>query len=1334
MSKKIILLWACMVVSIALQAAPYRFKHISGLPHQQVESIVQDKQGNIWIGTRNGLCRYDGYEMKTYYHQDNNPHSLIHNFIHHLFVDDKGRLWVCTEIGICRYRPKSDDFEHFNSPRSFFGTACEKRNGDILFGGDVLLIYDEASNKLKEYPTLNNGKISSMVVDKNDRLYVSTNNAIFFFDAKMSKITLLDKNYYADCLTSSNAIMPLFIDSKNRIWIGQNGNGLLCISNKKATLYAPRELSNGIVRTITEDQLHNMWIGTEKGITLIRPNGQTDVIQHQFNDYYSLSDNAIYTILCDKKNNIWIGSYFGGVDLLLHNNRQFQHFEPGALPRYIKARVPRMMSETQPGVIWIATEDAGINIYDRNKGTFASFTDILGLGSNIHALHYDKKHDEMWIGTRFQGLYIYNLKTRQYKHYYLTNGLNSEGVFYLAQQQNGIMWIATMEGLRWYDRENNSFRTIGKSVVNSTFVYTLCIDKNDNIWAGTTNHGIYVVNGKTAKTINITQGVHSGLKDNYIISLFQDSKGTMWVGTNNNGLQRYNAKTRKIEAVNGDIQLSQSTICSINEDKRGTLWISTGQGVYEYNRNKQFSLRYSFNNDLSINQFNFSSSLFTSTGILLLGTINGLIAFNPYATKFQAGPYPVHWKELTVNSRPVTTETEDSPLTETLDNTSLLTLSYSQARSFYIEYGVIIPGNTENIQYQVWIKGIDKSWRNVGSERRFYGYNMQPGTYDLMVRANNSNIRWEQCPVKTLRIVIEPPFYRSTMASIIYLLLIATAAWIAYRLFNIRMQEKNAVKIATLEKEKIEAIDKAKFDFFTTVSHELKTPLSLIVAPLKSIAQSQLPLETRTYVDMATKHAKKMESLISELITFNKVETDNLPFYLQKGNPLEFIKIATRPFHQTVADKGLIFLVDCEDNGEEVWFSPSYLERILFNLLSNALKFTSKGRISIKALITTDIHNNDTYLQLKVSDTGIGIAPEELDSIFTRFYQTKRGYNANNSGWGIGLALIKRLAELHHGSVSVKSEQGMGTTFTVLLNVSPNAFDDSVRITTDTEIVPVTKYEFTMPGGVDSSQTVLPSTDQGADVEATVLLIDDNIDILEYLSSILQGKYNVKTASNGQQGLELAQEGGIDLIISDIMMPGMDGYELCHRIKTNMETSHIPIILLTAKTENEDVVTGYKSGAEAYITKPFDPQILELQINNILQLLDSRRKDIVEAQGEVEAPILTELDKQFINKINKLVDENIGNSDFAILDITQNIGVSRSLLHTKMKILMGISMGDYIRKKRIEKACHMLRDGYNVSETAYSTGFADPNYFSKAFKKHMNMSPSEYANQTNYPK
>lgn len=1295
--------------------------------------MVFDGKGYLWIGTRNGLSRYDGYSIITYYNSQNDSNSLCHNFVRALYFDSKGRLWIGTPKGICRFREDREDFKCYKT--GDIATIVEDNRNRLFCSGPELYVYDDEADEFRKIDRADSEYVISMASDSQGRLFLSTNRSIFYYDASFSKTTQIDARYFSDFVTGVDGIIPLKFDSRGRLWVGRNGKGVSCIdlTTGSCRVYPPDEISDGTVRTIAEDQEHKIWLGTEKGITVISPDGQIDIMRQNFIDKTQLNDNAIYTILPDRNDNIWVGTYFGGINVLLKNNDQFRWVEPGYTDVHVRGKAVRKIIEMPDGRLWIATEDGGINIYDTAQNTIKVFNRIPHLGHNIHCLYFDEATDDLWIGTFRNGLFRYDMQSGRYVQYLPDEktGLESDAIFSITKQGDNL-WVGTTHGLRYFDAAHDRFEKVNHPILDTYFIYCLLIDKDRNLWVGTNGQGLYCIDSSTHEIKGWTAETQKHLNDDYITCLYQDSSHKIWLGTNNDGLHYIDPLDLKIRSLDNELSLPKSSICSMIEDRIGNLWVSTSEGLYKLNMQRNALIRYTSEDGLPTNQFNFDSSIQARNGLLYFGSVNGLISFNPEVLKTNSGPFPVHLGHLTLNNETVTTESENTPLTAALDDMTTLTLSYAQSRSFSIDYLTVALENPRSINYQVRLDGVDKDWRNAGQERKFVGLKLSPGTYCLHIRANNSNEGWEQAPVKSLTIVIEPPFYRSGWAYLFYVVFLVGLLFAIYRFFSIRMHEKNEIRMAKMEKEKMEEINKEKIEFFTTITHELKTPLSLIVAPLKYISQQhELGEESAKRLDTAIKNANKMVTIIDELVTFNKVESGNSQFFLQEGNPLDFIENTALLFKENARQKNISLFVHCENNGEEVWFSPLYVERITNNLISNALKFTpANGKVIVKAEITNE-PDGYVYLRIEVSDTGIGIAKEEIDNIFLKYYQTKRGHSANNKGWGIGLALVKRLTEIHKGRIRVESTIGEGSTFVIYLNVTAEAFDPKVRISGDKMVLPLSKYVYDTPSpvyesGGTAADVVMPGK-APVNTQISILVVEDNKELLQFLLDYFAPRYNVYTAENGKEALEIAHTSPIQLVVSDVMMPEMDGLTLCRTLKSDIQTSHIPVILLTAKTGTDDMVKGYESGADAYVPKPFDPQILELQMKNIIKARQTRQEQVVKADSpDLEDSTLSKFDKEFINRINELVDRNLDNSEFSITCITQQLGISRSLLHVKMKNLLNISTGDYIRKKRLNKACALLREGYNVSETAYKTGFSDPNYFSKTFKKEFGITPTEY--------
>ena len=1320
------------------------FKSADGLPHQQIQAMAFDHDGRLWIGTRNGLASYDGYGFTTYYHNPGDGSSLPHNFVLSLFVDSRGTVWIGTENGFCRYLPATDSFEKIKLEERRIFCICETHEGNIVCGGGRLHIGDAVTGEFRYMPRQKESDVRGMAVSPDNRVVITTDDAVTYYDSRMQSSTQVDLGLFSSSLHGTDGIAPLIFDSRGRMWVSLNGNGVMCLDlgTGDRSRYDNSMLTSGTVRAIAEDAHGRIWLGTERGINIIDPvSGMVTKVMQDLVNPTKLNDNAIYCIVPDANNNIWIGTYFGGINLLTDNHNQFSWTAPGYDSRSLRGKAIRRIVEPEKGELWLASEDGGINILDMETGNVRIFDLIPDIGPNVHELFFDDVSGDMWIGTFLNGLYRHNMRTHSTRHYMAgQTGLKSTSIFAIVKQKNpdgegSRLWIGTTQGLRYYDPLSDTFGKIGHSVLDNDFIYSILVDRKGDLWVGTVNFGLYRLDRTTGDVSGWSEADPSdpdGFHDHYITTLLEDNEGRVFVGTNNGGL--YYFEPDKLQEVKrlGEGGATFGTVCALTTDRNGKIWMSTSNGLFSIDPKTLHLHHYTVADGLPENQFNFNSALEASDGKMYFGTVNGLVSFLPDLTKKDGKPHNVHFTDLFINGKEATARASSSPIATTLRFTDVLNLDFDQSRQFGIGYGVIDTERAASTFYQVKVEGIDREWRDVGKLRRFTAMELAPGTYRLNVRASSNPEAWDNAPVRTLTIRISPPFYRSAWAYLLYLLVIGAIAYFGYRLFNIRMREKQSVRLAQIDKDKSDELNREKMEFFTNISHELKTPLSLILAPLKYLDQHQeLTPDSQKRLAVAIANTNKMVGLIDELVTFNRVESGNFQLYLQKGNPLTYIEKVARFFYEAAEERHVSLRIYTENNGEEVWYSTTYVERILNNLLSNAVKYTpAGGEIDVRASIVEE--NSDggdqIYLTFEVRDTGIGIAPEEKENIFKKYYQTRRGYNADSHGWGIGLATVRKLVEIHRGSIEVESKMGEGSVFRVRLLVSPDAFDSRCYINFASDSNPRPSYRMAVSEGLQPP--VVPEYAKKED-RMSILIVEDNKELLSFLSETFNRTYNVYTATNGVEALKITAEHPVDIVVSDVMMPEMDGIELCNRLKNDLSTSHIPVILLTAKNDEQSTVLGFESGAEAYVVKPFDPQILELRVKNILRARRKFIKSIIEASEPIEEtteemPTFNKFDKDFLVRINALIEENIDNSQFSIADITKEFGISRSLLHIKMKSFANTSMTDYIRRRRMARACELMRQGYNVSETAYRTGYSDPNYFTKVFKKEFGRTPSEF--------
>lgn len=751
-----------MLVAWACHAAEYHIggtlSSDNGLPHYQVNTIATDSKGYVWVGTRNGLSRYDGYSVKNYFNLVGDPASLRHNYVRKVFFDSARRMWVLTIHGLSRYNPDTDSFVNYGNVNADMTTIAETPDGRLLCAGGGLWVYVPEKDSFRRLH-FDTDFILSLASDRNNYVYVSTNQAIYRIDPDLGHAHLMPRHLYEDVTTGAGDIIPLMVDSKNYLWIGRNGKGIARYNPQNGhTDIIDDALPHGMVRAITEDRKGNIIVGTSNGTCIIASTPDGIAVKKMLS---AVDDNSVYALMADDECNIWIGTYFGGITIMTATDRRFRHIsqEEG-----LRGNVVRMMSEPVKGTLWIASEDGGINILDMASGRVTPFDRIPEAGTNIHSLAYDRKNHRMWIGSFLNGLFSYDLRDGTCRRYLFSNGLNSNSIFYLAYSSDSTLCVATTRGMRTYNPETDTFDKVGQPQLDWNFVYTFLPCDNGNLWVGTTTEGLFHIDGKNCKITSwLPDSAEHPLADRFVTSLCRDSAGKLWVGTNNSGMQIINA--------DGSTAINRSdhrTICAIADDKEGNMWVTTSTGIWQYDIDGNEMACYTTANGLPTNQMNLSSIFKGSDGRIYAGSIKGLVSFLPSEPANGKTYQPVRLKTLWVNGVEIHPADSTGIIPRELDDLDRISLSYSQCRPLTIEFGVVIPGKPNTVSYQIMLEGSDSYWRNVGHEREVSLFNLAPGHYTLHIRANNASSDWEEMPVRTLQIDIAPPFYRSTVAILIY--------------------------------------------------------------------------------------------------------------------------------------------------------------------------------------------------------------------------------------------------------------------------------------------------------------------------------------------------------------------------------------------------------------------------------------------------------------------------------------------------------------------------------------------------------------------------------------
>lgn len=1307
------------------------------LSHNGINSIIEDYKGYIWIGTRNGLNKYDGLLTSHYFTINNDSTSINHNFIKKLYEDKNHNLWIGTENGICRYNREKDLFVRYSIDGKLdyvVNEIIQTKKGDLVISSSKgYYIYQPETNSFISFKAFREPAniANDITEDSKGILWIATSKGVRCLNTGNNMVEdLLPESEYSTEL-KTRPVHSIFIDKKGVIWFG-GWSGLYKYNPSTAQITKPllsMTQKSGIVRCIATDDYENLWIGSENGIYIISNDGMNiRHISQGIGDTSRINDNAVYAIRKDRNGNMWIGSYFGGVNILFKQITNFSCYFYGYSDRHLSGKAVRQIIEGDNQSLWIATEDGGLNYLDREMKTFRHYqkkTDAIPLNyHNVHTLLKTKKGD-LWIGTFSGGVNKYNLNTKRMEYLScMKKNKESSLIFCLAEDSDNDIWIGTADGLFFVKNGEQTPQLLDKKELSNAFIYALAHD-GSTIWIGTRRDGLF----KYDKSNGLLTKIESeNASQDFVTSIYIDQERQLWVGTNGGGIRHYNPLQKKFSTYTNADGLSSNSIMGIVQDDDKNRWISTDHGLCRFdNKTKQFST-YTINDGLPINQFNFCSAFKASDGELYFGTINGMISFYPQNISRTRDKLPIEITEFKIKGKEVRVDASGSPLSSPISETPKIVLTHEESSLFGFSFTALNFSHTESIQYAIKMEGADKEWQKIGNQHQILFSNLPHGNYRLKIKASYDGVTWDEQNMRSLDITILAPWYHTWCAYILYAVTSCGLVLVILLMLWGKMKMKQQIRQEQLTKGHAEEMNKQKMNFFTNISHDLKTPLTLILGPLQKIREDKnVDSKTKESLRLVMQNAQRMRNLVDELLMLSKIEMGHINKTLQKGDILDFTDRICDIFRLFASNNGVNFIVNIIGKHTPVYFSSLNIERILYNLLSNAFKFTpAEGTIQLTAQIVEK--EGKKLFCITVKDTGVGIPEHLKQKIFDNYYSG--GVHNREESTGIGLALTKSLIELHHGSISVESTKQLGSTFHVELSVDRNDYTDEevseISIENDSSINE--SYILEKNNFLEQARKEVL---QDRDKRFSILIVEDNNELSEFLKQIFVEEYDVLTAYNGKEGYKMAHEKMPDIIISDVMMPEMNGYEMSRSLKSNIATSHIPIVLLTARVQDSDKIEGFESGADAYIEKPFNFQRLELQVKN---MINTRCSNIQRFKNDSEidiAPLLTQSpkDEEFLNKVMNLTLQNMSNENFYIKDITDEMGMSRSLLHIKMKNLTGFSTTEFIRNIKMKEAREKLLSGMNVSETSFAVGISDPNYFSKCFKKQFGQTPSEFIKQ-----
>jgi signal transduction histidine kinase/ligand-binding sensor domain-containing protein/DNA-binding response OmpR family regulator len=1328
-----------------------------GLSNQSVRCIFKDSRGFMWFGTHNGLTRYDGINFVNYENSPTDSNTLNNNYIRDIVEDKWHNIWVATFQGLNRYNRQKDNFTRITPVQNIIISAMSLDNQNNLWFGDLgtgFMRYNIVSKEVeyfrftKNKPNwINSDHVTSLIPDNKGKIWIGTWNGLDILDVKTKGFRHIASNTASETSLSNNCINTMILDKNGILWIGLLNGELNSVSINDPELKFKNYQFGKDVRSISPqniislcfDNSNKLWIGTENvGLICYNiKNGDWSHYSREEGNNYTLSSNTIRALYFDDLNFLWVGTLGRGVNYLNVTNNRFNPYKKNLnTTNTLAGEDVRSFAQDPSGNIWIATYN-GLSLFDLKTRNFIKTINQAnnGLSSNaVNALTYDSEGN-LWVGTLRGGVDRFDKNLKKTGNYAIKGfqqaGENKILCLYSDPQDN--IWAGSAgTGMFRYDKQKNVFVQVKDTTQeiltnNIGYVNDILRDSYGKMWVATAFH-LYCLTGFENYNYRIKEYIRTNtsgaIPSNTINTVYEDRDKNLWLGTLDQGLALYNRDKDNFTVYNKKDGLPGNSVYGILEDKSGNLWISTNKGLSRFNKSEKKFKNYNTEDGIVSDEFITNCCLKTRDGEMMFGSNEGFNIFYPENIKDKLLAKQVYLTDFKISNKSVPIGTNGSPLSKCIGETKKIVLTYNQS-SFTIDFVAFNYTLGSKSRYSYILEGLEKDW-NIVSHKNNASYTyVKPGSYYFKVKGSNNDGVWNENPT-VLEIVILPPFWETGWAYCIYLTIFAfiVFAFIRYRIT--RLKEIHLIEL-----------NKMKLQFFANVSHELRTPLSLILSPLDSLLNNiKDNQEIRRQLELISNNANRLFRLVNEIMDFSKAEENKLVLSVQSLDIVKFSQQQFILFRDEALRRGIDYQFMTIEEEIEAWIDGDKYEKIIMNLLSNAFKFTpNTGKISLsfeKILLDrlkAEEHKNiipkitaKEYLKISVIDNGKGIASSEINKIFERFFQGSNDDFTYQTGTGIGLSLTKSLVELHHGTISVTSEKGVGTCFTIILPLGKTHFK---------------KHEFQtkpalynlIPAITQSNSEIFKTEKKSPPKNAPVILIvEDNFELRNYVKSSFSEIYQVLEASDGEEGCRIAEEKIPDLIISDIIMPNLSGIELCRNLKHNMATSHIPIILLTAKITTEDQIAGVETGADAYITKPFNVKYLEVVTKNLIEtrqkLYQRFSQDVYILPKEISN---NPLDQDFLENIIKYIEDHIISTDLTVENLANHLLMSPGHTWRKLKSLTGQSTNEFIRTIRLKKAVKLMEESHlNVSEIAYQVGFSSPAYFTKCFREQYGKSPSAY--------
>ncbi len=1342
-SKYLFLILLCFsAIQVCAQIDDITFRRVSppgGFSFQAVHTIKQDLFGYIWMGSFDGIIRYDSKKVIRFVHNPEKANGLPSDRITSIVIDKQNNIWVSTDKGLCLFNPSLQQFERVvynyengDAPSNLIHSIELDGNGNLWIADENFFGYlDKEKNQLIRITEGLKSSPRQLYNDEINRLWLGTHEGTVYLVLPYEKRVVKK-------IEGPGSLARTIFANNYEIWVGYETHGARVYdlegNLKKHYSYSSEpefDIKSASIRKIWRDTGGRIWIGSYHGLFLSLG---TNLIRFNPDEYAGLPHNSIYTIFEDRQGGIWIGTWSGGVAYLHHADNKFTNYRHSKEPTSLSNNMVSSFAQTPSGELFVGTEVNGLNKFDLEKKSFQKIEVLETEGIlNIKTMFVESQGG-LWVGSAFKGLFYRPQGKRNFIHFEegTEDGqhISSMGVYSFCKSDSGV-WIGTNSGsIDFYNFRTNQISFISKSHIvfqnQNQNVRSLTLDSSGNLWIAATT-GMYQLhmpsNTLTRFITNSISGNKIESSEYYVVNELSDGK--IWMGSKGNGINIYNPRNDELRYFDANGLLKGKDVYGIIEGQKNDLWITSNDGLILYDAKEKKSRKFIITDGIQGNQFNPQAIFKDKDENIYFGGTNGFTQLKPGKVKKNDLPPNVLLNNIEVNNRKIIpTQLNDNIFAEIVFKPEETTLKINFSADNFL-----LP---EKNKFMYRLSNYMDEWVEVEHEGSATFVNLPAGKYIFKVKACNNDGIWNNTSAK-LPIVIKQYWYKSELALLLYVFAFISLAIIIIRIFLERAKLKKTIIIEKIERKHEDHLHEMKLRFFTNISHEFRTPLTLLNWPIKKLLESKnLTIEQHSQLETVRRNTNRLLQLINQIMDLRKVEKGQIKLNLSKFELVDFVNEIILNFSDESKSKNILFSFNHEKENFIIEADEDKLDKIIFNLLSNAFKFSPKnGKISVtlrgnqsqnsnyfsNQLSFGKLENED-FIEIQVIDDGEGIDSEDLPNIFDRFEQGKHKKEKKYST-GIGLNLCKEYTLLHHGAIIVQSTPGEGSRFSVRFPTRQKA--QKILYESHKKVKNINSWD--SPAKTNLSLEVYNE-------EVKILIVEDNEDLRKYMILFLQEFYSVLFAENGEQGLEILETHNVQLIVSDVMMPIMDGFEFCQKVKSQIETSHIPVILLTALSSAENTSTGLEKGADAYISKPFDENVLLSQIKNLLQ----QRKRIQESYIQKfisKQPIdIGSLDNYFLNKVNDVVEKNVENENFSVDSLATEMGFSRSQLHRKLKQISNHSTSEYITMVKIKKATTLLASKqYNIDEVAFKSGFNSHSYFNKCFKKIHNKSPKAFLKQ-----